>query len=65
MLGVAEMRKLKKEDPLALDRKVKDLREQYFRLKMESKVGRVQKPHLFKDLRRELARCLTVMGESQ
>lgn len=65
MLDVKEMRRLKKEDPQALWRNVESLRREYFRLKMESKTVRVQHPHKLKNLKREVARSLTILNEPE
>ena len=51
------------EDELRL--KVESLREQIFRLTYDSKTGNLDKPHKLKAVRRDIARCKTILREKQ
>ena len=55
-----DLRNMTKEE---LDTKVESLREALFRLNYEAKTGRVEKPHRMKELRRDIARCNTILKE--
>ncbi len=55
-----ELRNLSKED---LERRLRELREQLFSLNTKSSLGTLEKTHMRKEIRREIARILTVMRE--
>ena len=40
-------------------------RKKYFELRMAKKTTGIEKPHMLKDLRSDIARCLTVLGSKQ
>ncbi len=44
-----------------LQLKEKELRQELFHLKMQSRVGQVEKPSRIRDLKRDIARVLTVL----
>ena len=43
----------------------KDLREEMFKLRMQNATGQLEKNHRLKELRRELARVLTIAGQKK
>jgi large subunit ribosomal protein L29 len=43
--------------------KVIALREEIYKLTFEKRCGRIEKPHRISQVKKELARCLTVLGE--
>ncbi len=55
-----EIRNLTKEE---LDIKENDLKQQLFNLNYQRKFGRVEKPHVFKQLKKDIARIKTVKKE--
>ena len=60
MIKIQELRGLSKEELLD---KVEDLKKQLFELNFKKKYGKVEKPHLFKSIRRDIARINTVLRE--
>ncbi len=40
-----------------------DLREELFRLKMQAGTGQLEKSHRLKEVKKDLARLLTILGE--
>ena len=57
-----ELRVLSVED---LYQKEKDLKKQLFDLKYQRKIGRVEKPSLFRSKKRDIARILTIVKEKE
>jgi large subunit ribosomal protein L29 len=55
-----ELRELSKEE---LDLKLSSLEEELFKLQYQRKTGQVQKPHLFKQIKRDIARIKTILRE--
>ena len=47
-------------DEKTIQAKVEDLRKKYFELRMAKKTTGIEKPHMLKDLRSDIAICLTV-----
>lgn len=41
------------------------LREGLFKLRFEQKTGRVEKPHLMRKAKKDIARCCTILGEKK
>lgn len=62
MIKVSE---IKEWDEKTIQAKVEDLRKKYFELRMAKKTTGIEKPHMLKDLRSDIARCLTVLGSKQ
>ena len=52
-------------DEKTIQAKVEDLRRKYFELRMQRKTTGLEKPHLLKDIRSDIARCLTILGSKQ
>jgi large subunit ribosomal protein L29 len=57
---IKELRSLSKEELL---QKQKSLKEQLFKLNMQRYGGRVEKPHMFFAIRKEIARIHTLLNE--
>jgi large subunit ribosomal protein L29 len=55
-----ELRKMGPED---LARKEQDLREDYFKLKFQHGIRRLENPARLKELRRDIARVRTILNE--
>jgi len=56
------LRSLSREE---LTTKLKELRKNLFELNFKRKYGKVEKPHLFREYRRDIARILTVLKEKK
>jgi large subunit ribosomal protein L29 len=48
-----------------LSKKLRELREELFTLRMDKGLHRLNQPHRFKEIKREIARVLTVMNEKK
>ncbi|MFH1665607.1 MAG: 50S ribosomal protein L29 [Candidatus Omnitrophota bacterium] len=46
-----------------IEQKLHSLKEQLFKLREEITGGRVERPHSFRILRRDIARCYTILKE--
>ncbi|MDI6851525.1 MAG: 50S ribosomal protein L29 [bacterium] len=57
-----ELRELSLDE---LNKKLKELKEELFTLRMDKALHRLNQPHRFKQLKREIARVLTVMNEKR
>ncbi|HHF58112.1 MAG TPA: 50S ribosomal protein L29 [candidate division WOR-3 bacterium] len=55
-----ELRELTDEE---LKQRIKDLKEELFTLRMEKAMHRLAQPHRFKEIKREIARILTILNE--
>ncbi len=60
-MKVNELRKLSSEDLL---KKEKDLREDYFKLKFQHGIRRLENPARLAELRKDIARVQTIMNET-
>jgi len=54
---------LREMTPEELDQKHRELREEHFKLRFQAASGQIEKPHLLGEVRREIARVLTVIRE--
>ena len=45
--------------------KLLSLQSELYKLRFEQKAGRVEKPHRFRETRRDIARCYTILREKQ
>lgn len=45
--------------------KILSIKEELFNLRFQQKSGRVEKPHRINEAKREIARCLTILGEKE
>ncbi len=62
MKKVVEFRNLSEEE---LKSKLEDLRRQLMELNFQKKIGHVEKPHLFKQIKKDIARILTILKERE
>lgn len=62
---MTKVSEIKEWDEKTIQAKVEDLRKNYFELRMQRKTTGVDKPHMLKDIRKDIARCLTVLGSKQ
>ena len=46
-----------------IENKVISLKEQLFKIREESTTGQVERPNRFKDLKKDIARCYTILKE--
>lgn len=61
-MKIAELRNLSKEELL---QKEKNLKEELFKLNMQRYGGRVEKPHNFSLIKRDIARIQTLLNEKK
>jgi large subunit ribosomal protein L29 len=59
MLKVSEIKKL---DAEAVQQKVTELRRELFNVKLQKNTTSIEKPHLLKEMKRDIARLLTVLN---
>ena len=60
VLKPAEIRNMSKPE---IQNKIFSLKEELYKLRYEGKTGRIEKPHRIKQLKREVARLLTISQE--
>jgi len=60
-MKVKDLRKMSRED---LQKKEKDLREDYFKLKFQHGIRRLENPARLAQLRKDIARVQTIMNET-
>ncbi len=48
-----------------IESKIASLQEELFKLRFEKKSGRVEKPHKIREIRRDIARCSTILREKE
>ena len=60
MISANELRNM---TPDEIRQKVEGLKKDLFALRTEVKAGRIEKPHRVKDVRKDIARCETVLKE--
>ena len=46
-----------------IENKVLSLKEQLFKLNAEASTGRVERPNRFRDIKKDVARCYTILKE--
>ena len=59
-LKMEDIRGMTKEE---LQNKVRSLREELFGMVFQARTGRIERPHRISALKKDVARCLTVMNE--
>ncbi|OQX88393.1 MAG: 50S ribosomal protein L29 [Candidatus Omnitrophica bacterium 4484_70.2] len=57
-----QLRMLSKEE---LRNRLRELKKEIMELNFQKKTAKVEKPHLFKEKRREVARILTILKEKE
>jgi large subunit ribosomal protein L29 len=60
MIKANELRNM---TPDEIRQKVESLKKDLFALRTEVRAGRIEKPHRVKDVRKDIARCETVLKE--
>ena len=61
-MKAAELRNLSKEE---LFQKLKTLKEELFKLNMQRYGGRVEKPHMFSLIKKDISRIETILNEKK
>ena len=61
-MKIKDVRNLSKEE---LTQKVKTLKEELHKLNMQRYSGRVEKPHMFSLIKRDIARIKTVLNQTR
>lgn len=61
-MKIQELRNLSKEELLERE---KDLKSQLFKLNLQRYGGRVEKPHMFSLIKRDIARIQTILREKK
>ena len=59
-MKVNELRDMTSE---ALDKKLKELKEELFNLRFQHAINQLDNPHKIEDVKRDIARVMTVMSE--
>jgi len=59
-MKASQIREMTREE---LEQKHRELREEHFKLRFQAASGQMEKPHLLKAVRRDIARVLTVKRE--
>jgi len=62
---MASAKEYKEKDEAALNEELLNLRKEQFNLRMQQGAGQMSKPHLFKNVRRDIARVKTVLAEKK
>ena len=62
MLKISEINKL---DASAINAKVGELRKELFELKLQKNTTSIEKSHLLRELKRDVARLLTVLNSKE
>ncbi len=60
-----EVKELRDKNPEELQNMLLDLRKEQFSLRMQQGTGQASRPHLFKNLRKDIARVKTVLNENK
>ena len=60
-MKAGEIRELSHEEKL---QKIDDLREEIFNLRFQHETGQLENPQMMKQIRRDIARVRTILGES-
>lgn len=62
MLDISELKGLSRQE---LEDKIISLKKVLFEKHTEQKTGRLEKPHLIRDAKRDIARILTILNEKK
>ena len=60
MIKANELRNMTADE---IRQKIEALKKDLFNLRTEAKAGRIEKPHKINDVRRDIARCETIIRE--
>lgn len=61
-MKLEELRQLSEQE---LEARVTELKDELFHLRLQQASGQLEKTHLFKQHRKEVAQCLTILTERQ
>ena len=61
-MKASQIREMTREE---LEQKYRELREEHFKLRFQAASGQIEKPHLLRSVRRDIARVLTIINEKQ
>lgn len=62
---MASAKEYKDKDEAGLKEELLNLRKEQFNLRMQQGAGEMSKPHLFKNVRRDIARIKTILAEKK
>lgn len=62
---MASAKEYKEKDEAGLKEELLNLRKEQFNLRMQQGAGEMSKPHLFKNVRRDIARVKTILAEKK
>lgn len=62
---MASAKEYKEKDEAGLAEELLNLRKEQFNLRMQQGAGEMSKPHLFKNVRRDIARIKTILAEKK
>ncbi len=54
---------IKNMTEIEIENKIISLKEQLFKLREESTTGQVERPNRFRDIKKDIARCYTILKE--
>ncbi|MBL9189514.1 MAG: 50S ribosomal protein L29 [Opitutaceae bacterium] len=58
-------KEIRELSPAEITSKVKEKRDELLQLRLRKQTGQVEKPHLFRELRKDIARLLTILNEKK
>jgi len=58
-------RNIRELTPKEREARLRELKEEYFKLRIAKQLGQVEQLHRFKEIRREIARVMTIMREEK
>ncbi|MDP8236958.1 MAG: 50S ribosomal protein L29 [Candidatus Erginobacter occultus] len=61
-MKASQIREMTREE---LEQKHRDLREEHFNLRFQAATGQIEKPHLLRAVRRDIARVLSIIEEQK
>ncbi len=61
-MKASQIREMTREE---LEQKYRELREEHFNLRFQAATGQIEKPHLLRAVRRDIARVLTIIEEQK
>jgi large subunit ribosomal protein L29 len=61
-MKASQIREMTREE---LEQKYRDLREEHFNLRFQAATGQIEKPHLLRAVRRDIARVRTIIEEQK
>ena len=61
-MKASQIREMTREE---LEQKYRELREEHFNLRFQAATGQIEKPHLLRAVRRDIARVRTIIEEQK